>query len=105
MKTNETNHIKSVGFNDFDGNPIRKGDLLVAGGGLRFIVVWNEYIADYVLIPAMCYNRMKKSSEKSEFISEDDIPFQQNSVGCWKLRVKTNVYTNPNELNNNELLN
>ena len=92
-----------IGLQDVQGQPVREGDVLKAENSFRFVVIWNEFVNGYCILPVPCYNSMKKNERRREQYLEDLNPLRKEVVDCWKLKIKCNIYENSSELNNNEL--
>ena len=97
------NKLAFVGLSDIQGTPVQEGDVLKRENSFRFVVTWNEFINDYSILPVPCYNSMRKGvSHRAQYL-EDSNPLKKEVVDSWKLKIKCNIYENPEELHDNGL--
>lgn len=92
-----------IGLQDVQGQPVREGDVLKRENSFRFVVTWNEFINDYSILPVPCYNSMRKGVSRRAQYLEDSNPLKKEVVDSWKLKIKCNIYENPEELHDNGL--
>ena len=95
--------IACIGIHDIQGVPVREGDILKAENSFRFVVLWNEFINDYSILPVPCYNSMRKGYVRKYLYLENSNPLKKEVVDSWKLKIKCNIYENPEELHDNGL--
>lgn len=92
-----------IGLQDVQGQPVREGDVLKAENSFRFVVTWNEFVNGYCILPVPCYNSMRKGVSRRNQYLEDSNPLKKEVVDSWKLKIKCNIYENPEELHDNGL--
>jgi hypothetical protein len=92
-----------IGLNDDNNNPIREGDILYAASGFRYIVIWNEFINDFIMLFVSCFRDMVVHPYTRETYMENCNPMSPLFVDFWHLRVMDNIDNNPAVLNDSSL--
>ena len=92
-----------IGLNDENNNPIREGDILRAASGLKYIVIWNEFINNFSMYFVSCFKDMIKSPYMRATYLEDSNPMCREVIDFWHLKVADNLDKHPSLLSETSL--
>ena len=101
---NRQHQAELIGLNDENNRPIREGDILCAASGLRYIVIWNEFINNFSMYFISCFKDMIRSPYMRETYLEDSNPMCKAFVDFWHLKVTDNIDKRPSVLNDAYLI-